>query len=411
MGRRGDGVTLLPVPSPDEVRGWVGEHLLHVSCDDEVLPSARFTGTQAAADAALSALDVRGYARRRNAVLPRSSRGATALSPWIRHGLIALPDVWDAVDGAPGKDRQKYRDELLWQEYARHVYARLGGRMRDGLRYEPAARDPESDPWDRSMACMAAVVDELTDDGWLVNQTRMWMASQWSVRHGADWRDGEDRFFRHLLDGSRAANRLGWQWTVGAGTGKPYGFSRWQVEKRAPQLCRRCPLCSACPIQDWPDDPPLTAAGADDRTRADDQPLRTGGPPAVQSSGPADVVWLTAESLGDGDPALAANDRLPVVFVFDEPLLVGLRLASKRLVFLAERLAELAVDRELELHLGDPLDVLTGRRLATTYAPVPKARRLRRRLDVVELHPWPWLLRPAGGPISSFSAWRRAVRR
>ena len=59
--------------------------------------------------------------------------------------------------------------------------------------------------------------------------------------------------YAHLLDGSRAANRLGWQWTVGTGTGKPYGFSRWQVQKRAPQLCRDCALASACPIQQWPD--------------------------------------------------------------------------------------------------------------------------------------------------------------
>ena len=92
------------------------------------------------------------------------------------------------------------------------------------------------------MACTSWVRDELEGNGWLVNQTRMWWASHWTVRHGRDWRDGEDDFFRHLLDGSRAANRLGWQWTVGAGTGKPYGFSRWQVEKRAPQLCRSCPL-------------------------------------------------------------------------------------------------------------------------------------------------------------------------
>ena len=58
---------------------------------------------------------------------------------------------------------------------------------------------------------------ELHDDGWLVNQCRMWLSSQWTVRAGARWRDGDDAFFTHLLDGSRAANRLGWQWTVGVG--------------------------------------------------------------------------------------------------------------------------------------------------------------------------------------------------
>ena len=65
--------------------------------------------------------------------------------------------------------------------------------------------------------------------------------------------------FRQLIDGSRAANRLGWQWTTGAGSGTPYGFSRWQVEKRAPALCGGCALRNACPVQQRPDE---TAAPA-----------------------------------------------------------------------------------------------------------------------------------------------------
>jgi deoxyribodipyrimidine photo-lyase len=90
--------------------------------------------------------------------------------------------------------------------------------------------------------CLQSAWSELVSEGWLTNQTRMWLASHWNVRERLGWRDGEDLMYRHLLDGSRAANRLGWQWTVGALTGKAYGFSRWQVEKRAPGLCATCPL-------------------------------------------------------------------------------------------------------------------------------------------------------------------------
>jgi deoxyribodipyrimidine photo-lyase len=403
-------MTLLPTPAADDVERWVGEHLLELTCDPEVRRSGRFVGTQEAADAALAGLDLDGYARRRNEVLPEDARGATALSPYIRHGLVSLREAWAAAADATSKDRQKFRDELMWQEYARHVYARLGARTRDGIRFEPARDTSPGDPWDRSMSCMDSSLTELETDGWLVNQTRMWLASQWTVRHGADWRAGEDRFFTHLLDGSRAANRLGWQWTIGTGTGKPYGFSRWQVEKRAPELCDGCTHRAACPVQDWPDERELVAVPDDHRLRADDDPVATGGPADVESSGLAEAVWLTAESLGDRDPALAANADLPVVFTFDEPLLRRLQLSSKRLVFLTERLAELATTRAVEVHLGDPFEVFAGRALATTSAPVPKARRLYRRLDVVELHPWPWLVAPTTGPISSFSAWRKDRR-
>jgi deoxyribodipyrimidine photo-lyase len=400
-------VTLLPNPLPDDVAEWVGAHLGHLIAEPEVTPSPRFRGTQSAADAALAGLDIASYARRRNEVLPESRRGATALSPYIRHGLLSLPQVSAAVADAPSKDRQKFRDELMWQEYARHVYARVGSRNARALRFEHTGDHDGSDPWDRSMACIDATVGELERDGWLVNQTRMWLASQWTVRHGADWREGEDRFFAHLLDGSRAANRLGWQWTIGAGTGKPYGFSRWQVEKRAPELCAGCTRSGDCPIEDWPAERTLTAVDDDSRLDQDPGAATTAGPTKHITTGDAELVWLTAESLGDGDPALVAHPELPLVFVFDEVLLERLRLSSKRLVFLTERLAELAEVRAVELHLGDPTIVLADRPLATTFAPVPKAHQLRSQLDVVDLHPWPWLRRPSGGSISSFSAWRR----
>lgn len=339
---------------------------------------------------------------------PEGRRGASALSPYIRHGLLHLPEVWASVAGGPPADVGKYRDELLWQEYARHLYARLGRATASPLRADRPA-GPVADPWPRDMACMDLTVGELEREGWLVNQTRMWLASQWSVRAGADWRAGEDHFFHHLLDGSRAANRLGWQWTVGTGTGKAYGFSRWQVEKRAPGVCAGCGLRADCPIEGWPDGPEPSARPPDPRVRHDPDPAATAGPATPEVDGAPEAVWLTAESLGDTDPALEGHPELPAVFCFDAPLLHRLRLSAKRLVFLAECLADLAGRRDLEVHVGDPAEVLAGRPLAATWAPVPGWRARRARLDVVATWPWPWLRRPGGGPVSSFTAWDQAT--
>ncbi len=426
----------LPAP-PLEREGavrWVAEHLGDLTHEGPagVAASPRFRGGQAAADQALALWDAAGYARQRNEVLPVERRGASGLSPYVRYGLLPLPRLHAHVADAPARDREKFRDELLWQEYARHVFARLGHANGRDLRYaQPRQASPWAEPWPREMACVAANLEELETDGWLVNQTRMWLSSQWSVRGGADWRAGEERFFTHLLDGSRAANRLGWQWTVGTGTGRPYGFSRWQVRKRAPALCRDCALADACPIEDWPQErrggsvepPTLEGGGAPTHMggtggsarvnllRSDPDPARTAGPARTETTGQApEAVWLTAESLGDEDPALAAHPDLPAVFVFDAPLLARWRLSGKRLVFLAETLAELAAGREVELLRGDPAAALHGRRLAATSTPVPGWARRAAGLDVVALHPWPWLARPTGGPISSFSAWRKRIR-
>ena len=410
---------VLPAPpSGPAAADWVGEHLGHLSSDQPV--ASGIPGGQAAADAALAGLDLAGYARNRSQVLPRGTRGASVLSPYIRHGLLTLPQVWAAAADAPVADRTKYRDELLWQEYARHLYARLGAEMSNSLRTQPPrtqaprtqpprtqaprTRAPgtdagESDPWRPDMACMATTMDELHRDGWVVNQTRMWLASQWTVRGGRDWQDGEQRMFAQLLDGSRAANRLGWQWTTGAGSAKPYGFSRSQVEKRAPGLCHTCALKKTCPIQQWPDaapgpglTPPAALSGG----------VTDAGPDTALLTGQPELVWLTAESLGDHDPALLAHPDLPRVFVFDEPLLARLQLSGKRLIFLAQALAEL----DCEVRLGDPVAELAGRPLAVTFAPVPGFRRRSAALDVAALHPWPWLRRPTAGSLRSFSAWK-----
>ena len=392
----------LPAATRSAAESFVAEHLGHLT-DGLPAGSPSFRGGQRAADAALARFDVAGYASRRNEVAPEERRGASRLSPYIRHGLLSLSEVWDAVEGGPARDVRKFRDELLWQEYARHWYARLGRATAEPVRNRPVSTAP-GDGWDRMMPCLNAVVGELENDGWLVNQTRMWLASDWTVRHGQDWRRGEDRFFRHLLDGSRAANRLGWQWTTGVGSSKPYAFSRWQVEKRAPGMCARCPLRDACPIEhrpgdratvpvDWPDEVDLT------------------GPSTTVTEGTPDAVWLTAESLGRGDPALQAHPALPVVFVFDEPLLARLRLDTKRLVFLTETLTELAEERTLEVHLGDPIVELQDRALAVTHAPVPGFERRAAALRPVETHPWPWLRRPRPGSVRSFSAWRKRADR
>lgn len=402
----------LPIPAvgEDNAVRFVAQHLSHLVSGD--IASSSIRGGQRAADAALAAFDVTGYAAKRNEVFPVDRRGASRLSPYIRHGLLRLDVVWDAVTGGPSRDVRKFRDELLWQEYARHWYARLGTSSRRGVRRElpVTENDGTANVWDRSMRCVDETVSELEADGWLVNQTRMWLSSHWAIRSHLRWQEGEDEFFRHLLDGSRAANRLGWQWASGVGSSKHYGFSRWQVAKRAPGLCAECKHAHDCPIEDWPPDPSFELATP---------PLAVKQPTATSTTGPLEVerrseptaIWLTAESLGRYDPALSAWPDLPVFFVLDEPLLLRLQLSAKRLVFLVETLTEIAENRDLRVMLGRPVEVLKGPRFAVTYAPVPGFQRIARSLELAEVHPWPWLRSPNQRSVSSFSGWRKGVDR
>jgi deoxyribodipyrimidine photo-lyase len=118
---------------------------------------------------------------------------------------------------------------------------------------------------------------------------------------------------------------------------------------------------------------------------------------------PAEVL-VTIDSLGDRDPALAANPDLPVTFVFNREALAKLQLSSKRLHFYVETLQDLAKRRDLTVLLGDPYEHAKTRDVAVTYAPVPSFAKFG---QVAELHPWPWLRRPHARNIQSFSAWRQ----
>lgn len=362
-------------------------------------------GGQSAANEALEALDIRGYAKSRSEILPLHSRGASELSPYIRHNLLTLQQVWDRVESAPSSDREKFRDELLWQEYARHLYARIGTRLFRNLRFEQIWDQP-GDGWPEGMACIDFVTDELKERGWLVNQSRMWLASHWTVRNEYGWLHGQEVMYRHLLDGSRAANLLGWQWTVGTGTGKPYGFARWQVDKRAPGLCAGCALKKTCPIQEFPTEVSLREAPFEGLLVEDLDINRTTGPISVERNRKPDAVLLTIDSLGDADPALVANPDLPVVFIFNEEALRKLQLSSKRIYFYLETLQDLAQRRNLQIFIGSPYEYASSNAVALTYAPVPSFSKFR---DVAELHPFLWLKKPHAKSVRSFSAWRGKI--
>jgi len=360
-------------------------------------------GGQTAADQALAQLDITGYASKRSEVLPKSRRGASVLSPYIRHNLLTLPQVHRAVKIAPYKDREKFQDELYWQEYARHLYARIGTRLFENLRFEANATS-QGDGWNRDMRCVDEVVTELETDGWLVNQTRMWLASHWTVRNDKGWIHGQERMYRELIDGSRAANLLGWQWTVGAGTGKPYGFARWQVEKRAPGLCSQCPLSNACPIQEFPEEVSLNRLEVDSLLERDPDPENTSGPKTVIKTDSPKYVLLTVDSMGDDDPALLANPELQVVFVFNEEALRKLQLSSRRIGFYLETLQDLSQRRNLQVYIGSPYEFAMENPVAVTFAPVPSFKKF---THLAAVYPFPWLQQPQSGSVKSFSSWQR----
>jgi len=415
----------VPPPGRAAAEAFVITHLAHLVdrrvAANQPLSSARFRGGQRAADEALARFRVDGYRQGAGVAYPQRDRTGSGLSPWVRNGLLPLDRLWDRVAGGPPADVSAFRWSLLRMERARLRYAAHAASPAGPWPAAPTGSQAAGSPglavgWDRQMACVDVVLDELADDGWLPAPPRRWLAQLCDGGSEVD-------LFRHLLDGARAVIPPAW---AAARDGAP--VSRWQVERHAAGLCASCDLVTACPIDhEWPT---LLTIGADAAhggdagdaigpatpadladlpdgpgTRDDDEPLPTLGVdalgpdvPLARPGQPPEAVWLTAESMGDADPALAAHPDLPAVFVFDEPLLARLRLAPRRLVFLVEHLSDLAARRPVEVWLGSPVTVLADRAVAVTFTPVPGWHRRQARISPVVVHPWPWLGRHLAAP-------------
>ena len=383
----------------------INSHFQELCCDN--FQQSRFKGGQSVADLALSSLDITGYAKRRNNVYPIEKRGSSNLSPYIRHGLLSLRDVWDRVEEFKYEDKSKFRDELLWQEFSRHLYAIIGEKSKNYLNFKVKSNARKNKNLNE-MNCIKTIEDELEGTGYMVNQTRMWYASHFSLRESVDWSVHEDKMFKHLIDGSRAANRLGWHWVMGSQTGKPYGFSKFQVNKRASMLCNDCNLKFNCPIENWPENVETSPKNLDMEFDINNK----FGPTEVISLSDSDPthVWLTAESLGDNDPALDQLNGLPVIFIFDKILLKHLQISTKRISFLIDTLKEINQKKELEVILGNPFDVLKDIKFASTFAPVPKYRKITNSCPPTLEFPANRLVEPIDFYPKSFSSWRNKIK-
>ena len=381
----------------------INDHFTNLCCDNYTTPFLK--GGQSNADTALNQLNIDRYSTKRNNVYPKSKRGSSYLSPYIRHGLLSLKDIWNAIDTFEYKDKSKFRDELLWQEFSRHLYAIVGKKSSNYLNYKVDLPNPKI--YD-GMNCISTIEEELENTGYMVNQTRMWYASHNSLRKGGNWNKYEDYMFKHLIDGSRFANRLGWQWVMGSQTGKPYGFSKFQVEKRAPELCINCELKINCPIQEWPQ----TSITQKLEIDIDLNNERIFGPQLVKENvkNKPSFVWITGESLGDNDPAMSYYNELPIVFIFDVNLLNKLKLSTKRINFLLDCLKEINDKRELEVHLANPKKYLDNKYFASTFAPVPKYREITdQNIPSVEF-PALRLAEPIDFYPSSYSSWKKKIK-
>ena len=172
---------------------------------------------------------------------PEKRSNISCLSPYITHGIINEQEVIQkALSKFSFSKNEKFIQEVLWRTYWKGWLELRPNVWTDYLAELNQIKNEFQNNHDYLSAidgktdieCFNAWVNELKENNYLHNHTRMWFASIWIFTLELPWQLGAEFFMQHLYDGDAASNTLGWRWVAGVQTqGKHYLASEWNIKK------------------------------------------------------------------------------------------------------------------------------------------------------------------------------------
>ena len=182
------------------------------------------------------------YSRQRNFDYgPDKRSNVSCLSPYITHGIISELEVIDkSLKKYSFAKNEKFIQEVLWRTYWKgwlelrpNVWTdylvelkKIKEDFKNNQNYKNAIEGKTN------VECFNYWINELKENNYLHNHTRMWFASIWIFTLDLPWQLGAEFFMQHLFDGDAASNTLGWRWVAGVQTqGKHYLATEWNIKK------------------------------------------------------------------------------------------------------------------------------------------------------------------------------------
>ena len=172
---------------------------------------------------------------------PDNRSNISCLSPYITHGIINEKEVIKkTLNKFSFAKNEKFIQEVLWRTYWKgwlelrpSVWTdflielkKIKEDFQNNQTYQNAIEGKTN------VECFNYWVNELKENNYLHNHTRMWFASIWIFTLNLPWQLGAEFFMQHLYDGDAASNTLGWRWVAGVQTqGKHYLASEWNIKK------------------------------------------------------------------------------------------------------------------------------------------------------------------------------------
>ena len=172
---------------------------------------------------------------------PDKRSNISCLSPYITHGVINELEVIDkSLKKFSFAKNEKFIQEVLWRIYWKgwlelrpNVWLDYLTELRElREKYKNNQNYLNAIEGKTNIECFNQWTNELKNNNYLHNHTRMWFASIWIFTLELPWQLGAEFFMQHLFDGDAASNTLGWRWVAGIQTkGKHYLASEWNIKK------------------------------------------------------------------------------------------------------------------------------------------------------------------------------------
>ena len=173
--------------------------------------------------------NLKNYAKDRNYDFgPDNRNNVSLLSPYISHrSLFEFDVVKSCLKKYDFADIEKFIQEIFWRVY-----------WKGWLEIRPKVWNDFCEEYQSiektkfynkvingqsGIRCFDEWINELVNNNYLHNHTRMWFASIWIFTLKLPWQLGAAFFLEHLYDGDPASNTLSWRWVAGIQTrGKHY---------------------------------------------------------------------------------------------------------------------------------------------------------------------------------------------
>ena len=172
---------------------------------------------------------------------PDNRVNVSCLSPYVSHGIINEIEIINkSLKKYSFIKNEKFVQEILWRVYWKgwlelrpnvwfdylNDLKKIRKNFKNNQNYLDAIEGKTN------IECFNYWTNELKENNYLHNHTRMWFASIWIFTLKLPWHLGAEFFMKHLYDGDAASNTLGWRWVAGIQTqGKNYLASEWNIKK------------------------------------------------------------------------------------------------------------------------------------------------------------------------------------